>query len=118
MKKVLTVLTILVFLMSSVGVAFADRSGHRDMGHKRTYNYNYKYKYDYGNNNWSNGDMLGAFGVGALVGAVVAGSNTGTQSNPQGTDCRKTTTTRWENGKRIGSETTEQCDGYMSSPRY
>lgn len=38
--------------------------------------------------------------------------------NKQGTDCRKVTTNKWENGKIISSTIEEICDGYKSTSSY
>jgi hypothetical protein len=34
------------------------------------------------------------------------------------TTCRKSTTTTWENGQRVGTTTTENCEGYRNTTRY
>ena len=34
------------------------------------------------------------------------------------TTCRKTTTTTWENGQRVGTTTTENCEGYRNTTEY
>jgi hypothetical protein len=37
---------------------------------------------------------------------------------PEATTCRKSTTTTWENGRQVGTNTTENCEGYRNTTRY
>ena len=65
-----------------------------------------------------NGDA--ALITGILVGGFIFNNMISqTSATPQEeTTCRKTTTTTWENGQRVGKTTTENCEGYRSTTQY
>ena len=83
-------------------------------GHGRSY-YGSGYGYrGYGYNNDA------ALIAGILVGGSIINNMISQPSAPppEETTCRKSTTTTWENGRQVGTTTTENCEGYRNATRY
>ena len=62
------------------------------------------------------GLLVGGF----IINNMISQTLVAPQSIPpqEETTCRKTTTTTWENGQRVGSTTTENCEGYRNTTGY
>ena len=58
--------------------------------------------------------------AGILVGGSIINNMISQPSAPppEATTCRKSTTTTWENGRQVGTTTTENCEGYRNATRY
>ena len=58
--------------------------------------------------------------TGILVGGSIINNmiNQPSAPPPEETTCRKSTTTTWENGRQVGTNTTENCEGYRNTTRY
>jgi hypothetical protein len=58
--------------------------------------------------------------TGILVGGSIINNMISQPSAPppEATTCRKSTTTTWENGRQVGTTTTENCEGYRNATRY
>jgi hypothetical protein len=58
--------------------------------------------------------------TGILVGGSIINNMISQPSAPppEATTCRKSTTTTWENGRQVGTNTTENCEGYRNTTRY
>ena len=58
--------------------------------------------------------------TGILVGGSIINNmiNQPSAPPPEATTCRKSTTTTWENGRQVGTNTTENCEGYRNTTRY
>ena len=98
---------------NSHGRGYYDGHGrHRGHGHGY-YGGGYGYR-GYGYNDDA------ALIAGILVGGSIINNMISQPSAPppEATTCRKSTTTTWENGRQVGTNTTENCEGYRNTTRY
>ena len=137
MKNILRIISIILIAMfvavtsqaheyRGTGRHYYGRTPYTKFNHGNRHGYGYDGR-GYGHRDYGYNDDA-ALITGILVGGLIINNMISQTSNnmisqtsaaPQEeTTCRKTTTTTWENGQRVGTTTTENCEGYRNTTQY
>jgi len=129
MKNLLRIISIILIAMFAAVTSQAHEyrgTGRHHYGSTSYTKFNHGNRHGYGYYGRGHGHRgYGYNGDAALITGILVGgfifNNMISQTlvTPQEeTTCRKTTTTTWENGQRVGKTTTENCEGYRSTSQY
>jgi len=124
--RIISIILIAIFVAAtcqaheyrSIGRHYYGSTPYTKFNHGNSHGYG-NYGRGYGQRGYGyNGEAALITGI-LVSGLIFNNMISQTSAAPQEeTTCRKITTTTWENGQRVGTTTTENCEGYRNTTRY